>query len=82
MDYFYAKVEQVADDLESGSHGSDPCPTDDDDEHLLRVRLAGIMRDLAVVLHDVEWSDSGDYAPDAWIPSARRFVERYQDDTE
>ena len=83
MDYFYAKLEKAADDLEAGPHGSQPCePIDDDVEHRLRARLAEIMRDLAVVLHDVEWSDSGDYMPDAWIPSARSFIERYQDKTE
>ena len=80
MDYFYAKVEQVADDLEAGHLHGDP-----DDEiyeslkHPLRTRLARIMRDLAGVLHDIEWSDSGDRMPDARIP-ARRFVERFQED--
>lgn len=80
IDYFYAKVEQVADDLEAGHLHSDP-----DDEiyeslkHPLRTQLAQILRDLAGVLHDIEWSDSGDRMPDAWIHAARRFVERFQE---
>ena len=82
MDYFYAKLEQAADHLEAGTHRSEPCEPTDDVEHRLRARLAEIMRDLAVVLHDFEWSDSGDYMPDEWIPSARSFVERYQDKAE
>ena len=80
MDYFYAKVEQVADDLEAGHLQFDADSESDESlKHPLRTQLAHIMRDLASVLHDIEWSDSGDRLPDAWIPAARRFVERFQE---
>lgn len=81
MDYFYAKVEQVADDLEAGHVQSDlDAETDENLKHPLRAELARIMCDLADVLHDIEWSDSGDRLPDAWVPASRRFVERFQED--
>ena len=78
MDYFHAKLEQVADDLEAGCQYGEPDKIDEHMKHPLRTQLAEIMRDLAGVLHDIEWSDSGDRMPDAWIPAARSFVERFQ----
>ena len=83
MDYFYVKLEQVADDLEARCHYSELDDAIDQNlNHPLRANLAEIMRDLAGVLHDIEWSDSGDRMPDAWIPAARRFVERYRDEAD
>ena len=80
MDYFYAKVEQVADDLGAARQQLDvDSESVESLKHPLRAQLARIMRDLASVLHDIEWSDSGDRLPDAWIPAARRFVDRFQE---
>ena len=80
MDYFYAKLERVADDLEAGHRYSElGDEIEETMKHPLRAQLAEIMRDLADVLHDMEWSDSGDRMPDEWIPSARRFVKRFQE---
>ena len=80
MDYFYAKLEQIADDLEAGHQYSEiGDEIEETMKHPLRAQLAEIMRDLADVLHDIEWSDSGDRMPDEWILSARRFVKKFQE---
>lgn len=49
-DYVYRRFDDVADRLDSSAD-------------IRRRHLGVIIRDVAKALHDIEWVDSGDYAP-------------------
>ena len=57
-DYFYYRLEEVAERLVSEAHPLRKCFG----HHLMKCAKA---------LHAVEWSDSGDTAGDAWIKPVR-----------
>ena len=64
-DYSYWKVEEMASYLR----------VDRNNCHPLRVALAKHMLELAKVMKEVEWSDSGDTAEDAWIEPVKSFLD-------
>lgn len=63
MDYFCFKVENCA-EMHLLEHS-----------HPLRQALGRHMVKLAEVLHDIEWSDSGDYDSDSWIAPTEKFLQ-------
>ena len=84
-DYAYSKVQMIA-----GDYGHlDGMDIDDVEDlyevleiklkqHPLRVALARFLHnDLAPVLRSIEWSDSADYAPDAWVAETQEFLEMH-----
>lgn len=64
MDYAYSKVRMIAEEFLEGS------------EEPLRRVLATELFELADVLRAIEWSDSGDTAPDEWKDHARNYLEK------
>ena len=75
MDYAFSKLQTIAEDLidlESRDEAVRKNAT-----HPLRRALYWHMQDMANVLKDIEWSDSGDSAPDAWEEPVRAYLRRY-----
>lgn len=68
MDYAYAKINAVADDIERSIAEGRSRPQ-------LRRRLEEHLRECADVLRAIEWADSGDTGPDQWVEAARRLLE-------
>ena len=64
MDYAYWKVRMIAEQYLEGS--DDP----------LRRALATELFEMADVLKAIEWSDSGDTAPDEWRDHVRRYLDK------
>ena len=84
-DYAYSKVQFIAEDFGNLSD-RDIGDAENESEavdlklkqHPLRVALAKFLHDeLAPVLRSIEWSDSGDTAPDAWIADTQEFLEKH-----
>ena len=64
MDYAYSKVRMIAEQFLEGS------------EEPLRRVLATELFEIADVLKAIEWSDSGDTAPDEWKDHVRNYLEK------
>ena len=79
-DYSYSKVSEMAEDLregrESGSVGCFYHPNGEDasSQHPLKLRLADHLDQLSEILKAIEWSHSGDRAPDAWVKPCQDFL--------
>ena len=66
MDYAYAKLQAVAEDLEASADGGNHPD--------LRREVAGYIEKAVEAVKAIEWSDSGDSAPEDWVPSAKRLL--------
>ena len=64
MDYAYLKARTIAEQLLDGP--DDP----------LRRALATELFEIADVLKAIEWSDSGDTAPDEWQNQVRNYLDK------
>ena len=64
MDYAYSKVRMIAEQFLECS------------EEPLRRVLATELFEIADVLKAIEWSDSGDTAPDEWKDHVRNYLEK------
>ena len=71
-DYAYSKVLAAADML---AERLDGCSSESE-EALLRLRLIEHMTALADVMKAIEWSDSGDTQPNAWVEPTRGFLSK------
>lgn len=84
-DYAYSKINMISElfgDIYKRSMedcgGEKPSRDAAMRKHPLRVALAKFMaEELSPVLRSIEWSDSGDSAPDGWIDDALRFFEKH-----
>ena len=66
MDYAYAKLRIVAEELEaSAGEGNHPD---------LRREVASYIERAVEVVRAIEWSDSADTGPEDWVPGARRLL--------
>ena len=66
MDYAYAKLQTVVEDLEaSADSGNHPN---------LRREVAGYIEKAVEAVKAIEWSDSGDTGPEDWVPSAKTLL--------
>ena len=66
MDYAYAKLQAVVEDLEASAAGGNHPD--------LRREVAGYIEKAVEAVKAIEWSDSGDTAPEDWVPSAKRLL--------
>ena len=64
MDYAYSKVRMIAEQF-----------LEDSDDPLRRA-LATELFEIADVLKAIEWSDSGDTAPDEWQNHVRNYLDK------
>ena len=64
-EYFYAGIEDLCVNIASYS----------DNHPEVRKRLVARLKGLQQVLHDIEWSDSGDYGPDDWANVANEWLD-------
>ena len=87
--YAYSKVWQAGEDLIAGEeddfycmeHYSSGCWKTCDGEkhyrqHPLRVEFGMYLLEVAEVMQAIEWSDSGDFAHDAWIGHVEKHLAR------
>lgn len=67
MNYAYAKINNAADEVDRSAARGGNAPE-------LRERLAAHLRMCSDVVKAIEWADSDDTAPDAWIESAEKLI--------
>ena len=76
LDYACWKLERIADDLSSENYDPeyDSETIKAKSDHPLRVLIVEELRALAHVLHEIEWSDSGDTGPDDWVVATKAYL--------
>ena len=66
MEYAYAKLQAVVEDLEASADGGNHPD--------LRREVAGYIEKAVEAVKAIEWSDSGDTGPEDWVPSAKTLL--------
>ena len=68
LDYAYEKLNDVASDVRSSAGYREHNYPE------LRLAMAEHLEKMAKVVHAIEWSDSGDWKRDAWVPYAEQYI--------